>query len=154
MNIAIGSDHAGYRLKEHVKRVLADRGETVIDLGAYSEEPSDYPDFAAAVARAVADGQADRGIMIGGSGVGETIVCNKVAGIRAAPCHECYTAKFSRLDNDANVLCFGQRVIGPGQAEEIVRVWLDTPFSGEERHRRRIAKIADLERVNPPARTG
>jgi len=154
MNIAIGCDHAGYRLKEHVKRVLTDRGDTVIDVGSDSEQPSDYPDFAAAVARAVADRQADRGIMIGGSGVGETIACNKVPGIRAAQCHESYTAKFSRLHNDANVLCFGQRVIGLGQAEEILRVWLDTPFSGDERHRRRIAKIADLERANRPARIG
>jgi ribose 5-phosphate isomerase B len=154
MNIVIGSDHAGYRLKEHLKHVLADRGDRVIDVGCDSEQACDYPDFAHAVAIAVVEGRAERGIMIGGSGIGESIACNKVPGIRAATCHEGYTAKFSRLHNDANVLCFGQRVIGLGQADEIVRIWLETPFSGDERHRRRIAKLAALEQAGLGARAG
>jgi ribose 5-phosphate isomerase B len=154
MNIVIGSDHAGYRLKEHLQQVLTDAGHQVLDVGTHSEESCDYPGFAQAVGLAVVEGRADRGIMIGGSGIGESIACNKVAGIRAATCHECYTARFSRLHNDANVLCFGQRVIAPEMAEEILRVWLETPFSGDQRHVRRIAQIADLESANRPSQDG
>jgi len=144
VQLAIGSDHAGYRLKEHLKAMLVAEGHTVSDLGTHSEEPVDYPPFCAAVARAVAGGEAERGIVLGGSGQGEQIAANKVRGVRAALCNDLYTARYSRLHNDANVLSIGARVVGEGLAEEIVRTWLATGFEGG-RHVRRLALISAIE---------
>lgn len=144
MHVAIGSDHAGYRLKEHLKDVLAAGGHTVADLGTGSEEPVDYPPICAAVGREVAAGRADRGIVLGGSGQGEQISANKVAGVRASLCNDLYTARYARLHNDANVLSMGARVVGVGLAEEILAVWLTTPFEGG-RHQRRVDQITALE---------
>jgi ribose 5-phosphate isomerase B len=145
VHIAIGSDHAGYRLKEHFKQVLKDDGHTVDDLGTHSEEPVDYPPICAAVARTVADGKAERGIVLGGSGQGEQITANKVRGIRAALCNDLFTARVSREHNDANVLAMGGRIVGEWLADEILRLWLATGFDGG-RHERRVKQIADIER--------
>jgi ribose 5-phosphate isomerase B len=145
MRIAIGADHAGFPLKEELKAFLGSEGHTVIDVGTDSAEPVDYPEFCAAAARAVADGRADRGIVVGGSGQGEQIVANKIDGIRASLCHDLYTARLAREHNDANVLGMGARVIAPTYAKEIVRLWLETPFA-EGRHRRRVEQIAMIER--------
>ncbi|HEX6310131.1 MAG TPA: ribose 5-phosphate isomerase B [Acidimicrobiia bacterium] len=144
MRIAIGSDHAGFRLKEHLKGVLEHDGHDVDDLGTGSEESVDYPPICAAVARLVATGRADRGIVLGGSGQGEQIAANKVAGVRAALCNDLYTARLSREHNDANVLSMGGRIVADGLADEILRLWLATPFDGG-RHARRVAQIADIE---------
>lgn len=145
MQIAIGSDHAGYRLKEHLKEVLKADGHTVEDLGTHSEEPVDYPPICAGVARSVADGRAERGIVLGGSGQGEQISANKVRGVRAALCNDLYTARMSREHNDANVLAMGGRIVADGLADEILRLWLATEFAGG-RHERRIEQIAEIER--------
>lgn len=144
MRIAIGSDHAGFRLKEHLKELLAADGHEVVDLGTHDEQPVDYPPFCAAVARDVATGQAERGIVLGGSGQGEQITANKVHGIRAALCNDLYTAKYSRLHNDANVLSIGARVVGEALADEIVRTWFATDFEGG-RHVPRIEQITAIE---------
>jgi len=144
MQIAIGSDHAGYRLKEHLSALLERWGHEVTDLGTHSEDAVDYPPICAAVGRAVADGKVDRGIVLGGSGQGEQIAANKVHGVRAALCNDLYTAEFSRRHNDANVLSMGARVVGEGLADEILRVWLTTDFEGG-RHQRRIDEITALE---------
>ncbi len=145
MRIALGSDHAGFLLKEDVKRHLLEEGHDVLDVGTNSEEPVDYPAFCAAAARALVEDRADRAMVFGGSGQGEQIAANKVPGIRAALCHDLYTARLSRAHNDANVLAMGGRIVAPGLAMEIVRVWLATPFEGG-RHARRVAQIAELER--------
>jgi ribose 5-phosphate isomerase B len=144
VRIAIGSDHAGFRLKEHFQQLLKSDGHEVDDFGTESEEPVDYPPICAAVARAVATGRADRGIVLGGSGQGEQISANKVRGVRAALCNDLYTAEYSRLHNDANVLSIGARVVGEGLAEKILQVWLATPFEGG-RHQRRVELIAAIE---------
>jgi ribose 5-phosphate isomerase B len=144
MRIAIGSDHAGYRLKEHLIAVLKDAGHDVDDLGTDSEEPVDYPIYCSAVGRVVAAGEAERGIVLGGSGQGEQISANKVKGVRAALCNDLYTAEYSRRHNDANVLSIGARVVGEGLADEILRVWLTTDFEGG-RHMRRIEEITRIE---------
>jgi ribose 5-phosphate isomerase B len=144
VRVAIGSDHAGFALKEHLVRVLTAGGHEVSDLGTTSEEPVDYPPICAAVARQVASGAADRGIVLGGSGQGEQIAANKVRGARAALCNDLFTARLSRQHNDANVLSMGGRIVAFGLADEILQVWLDTPFEGG-RHERRLAQIADLE---------
>lgn len=145
MRIAIGSDHAGYRLKEDLKAFLKEQGHEVDDLGTHSEEPVDYPGFIVQVARAVRDGRADRGIVLGGSGQGEQIVANKVRGVRAALCNDLFTAVLSREHNDANVLAMGARIVAPTLAREIVRTWLETGFDGG-RHERRIRQIEEIER--------
>lgn len=145
MRIALASDHAGYRLKEDLKRFLRDEGHDVIDLGTDSEEPVDYPPLCAAAAREVVAGRADRAIVCGGSGQGEQIAANKVHGIRAALCHDLFTARLSREHNDANVLAMGGRIVAPEFAREIARVWLATPFEGG-RHVRRLELIAEIER--------
>ena len=145
MRIALGCDHAGFPLKEDLKGFLKDEGHDVLDFGTDSTEPVDYPAFCAAAARAVAAGEADRGIVMGGSGQGEQIVANKVHGIRAALCHDLFLAELSRLHNDANVLSMGARVIAVTYAREIVRVWLDTPFEGG-RHVARLEQIGRIER--------
>jgi len=144
MRIAIGSDHAGYRLKEHLKDLLAADGHEVADLGTHDEQPVDYPPICAAVARDVAGGASERGIVLGGSGQGEQISANKVHGVRAALCNDLYTAKYSRLHNDANVLSIGARVVGEALADEIVRTWFATDFEGG-RHVSRIEQIATIE---------
>ena len=145
MRVAIGADHAGFPLKEELKGFLESEGHQVIDVGTDSTEPVDYPAFCAAVARSVADGRAERGIVLGGSGQGEQIVANKIDGIRASLCHDLYTARLAREHNDANVLGIGARVIAPTYAKEIVRLWLATPFEGG-RHVARIEQIAMIER--------
>ena len=145
MRIAIGADHAGYRLKEELKGALKERGHEVEDLGTDSEEPADYPAICAAVGRAVRDGSAERGIVLGGSGQGEQISANKVRGVRAALCNDLYTARLSRQHNDANVLSIGARVVAHALAVEIVELWLATEFDGG-RHERRVAQIGEIER--------
>jgi ribose 5-phosphate isomerase B len=145
MRIAIGSDHAGYRLKEDLKDLLKEAGHEVEDLGTHSEEPVDYPRFCAVVGHAVAEGRADRGIVLGGSGQGEQIAANKVDGVRAALCNDLYTARMSRRHNDANVLAIGARIVAEPLAREITELWLDEPFD-EGRHLPRIEQIAAIER--------
>jgi ribose 5-phosphate isomerase B len=145
VRVATGSDHAGYRLKELLVRHLKELGHEAVDLGTDSEEPTDYPPICAAVGRAVRDGRADRGVVLGGSGQGEQIAANKVRGVRAALCHDLYTATMSREHNDANVLSMGARVVAPELAREILEVWLDTSFQGG-RHERRVRQIEDIER--------
>jgi ribose 5-phosphate isomerase B len=145
MRIAIGADHAGFRLKEHLKQTLDRLGHAVDDHGTKSEETVDYPPICLSVGRAVVDGRADRGIVLGGSGQGEQIAANKVAGVRAALCNDLYTARLSRLHNDANVLSMGGRIVAFGLADEILTLWLATPFEGG-RHQRRLDQIKDAER--------
>jgi ribose 5-phosphate isomerase B len=149
MRIAIGSDHAGFELKQHLVQSLKELGHDVDDLGTHSTEPVDYPPICAAVGRRVADGDADRGIVLGGSGQGEQISANKVRGVRAALCNDLYSAKYSRLHNDANVLSMGGRVVGTGLADEVLRVWLTTDFEGG-RHVRRIEEIREIEEQQHP----
>ena len=144
MRIVIGSDHAGFRLKQRLQDLLRADGHELHDLGTHSEEPVDYPPICAAVAREVAAGRAERGIVLGGSGQGEQIAANKVHGVRAALCNDLYTAKYSRLHNDANVLSIGARVVGEALADEIVRTWFATDFEGG-RHVPRIEQIAAIE---------
>jgi ribose 5-phosphate isomerase B len=149
MRIAIGSDHAGFRLKEHFVTVLGAGGHEVVDLGTDSEEPVDYPIYCSAVGREVAAGRAERGVVLGGSGQGEQLAANKVKGVRAALCNDLYTAEYSRLHNDANVLSVGARVVGEGLADEILRVWLTTEFEGG-RHQRRVDQITAIENGEIP----
>jgi len=144
MRVAIGADHAGFLLKEHLKQTLDRLGHSVDDYGTDSEESVDYPPICAAVGRAVAEGRAERGIVVGGSGQGEQIAANKVAGIRAALCHDLYAARLSRAHNDANVLAMGGRIVAFPLADEIVALWLTTPFEGG-RHQRRLDQIAAAE---------
>ena len=144
MRVAIGSDHAGFALKQELVRFLEERGLEVIDVGTHSQESCDYPDFARAVCEKVRTGEAERGVLICGTGIGMAIAANKVPGIRAACCTEPYSARLTRQDNDSNVLTLGARVVGPGMAREILEVWLATPFAGG-RHQRRIDKIAQME---------
>jgi len=142
--IAIGSDHAGFDLKSRFIELLSGRGHELIDMGTDSTESVDYPPFCAAVGRAVRDGAADTGIVLGGSGQGEQLAANKVRGVRAALCNDLYTARMARAHNDANVLSIGARVVGEGLAEEILALFLATPFEGG-RHARRVAQISELE---------
>ena len=142
--IALGSDHAGYELKQHLIDRLTAAGHEIIDHGTDSTESVDYPEFCAAAARSVRDGEADFGIVLGGSGQGEQLAANKVRGARAALCNCLYTARMAREHNDANVLSMGARVVGVGLAEEIVDLFLSTPFEGG-RHARRVAQLSELE---------
>ncbi len=144
MKIAVGADHAGYALKEHLKGFLETLGHRVSDLGAFSEESVDYPDFAAAVARSVAGGEAERGLIVCGTGIGVAIAANKVDGIRAATCNDLFTASKSREHNDANVLTLGARIVGEGLAEDITRTFMESSFEAG-RHERRVEKIRALE---------
>jgi ribose 5-phosphate isomerase B len=144
MRIAIGADHAGFALKQHVVKTLGRLGHDVDDRGTHSQEPVDYPPICADVARAVAGGRADRGIVLGGTGQGEQITANKIPGIRAALCNDLYSAHLSRAHNDANVLSMGGRIVAPELADEIVKVWLATAFDGG-RHQRRLDQIAALD---------
>ena len=141
MKIAIGSDHAGYKLKEIIKAFLKRKKHEAKDFGAYSEESVDYPDIAIPAAEAVARGEFDRGILICGSGVGVTIAANKVKGIRAVNAYDTYTAKQSREHGDCNVLCLAGRKLTKAKATKIVDAWLKVEFSGDERHLRRIRKL-------------
>lgn len=143
MKIAIGCDHNGLALKQALLEGPL-RGHQVRDFGVFSNEAADYPDVAFAVAQAVAAGEHERGILICGTGIGMAIAANKVKGIRAAACSDVYSAKMSRRDNDANILCVGGRVVGPGLAAEIVTAWLSEEFAGG-RHQRRVAKITERE---------
>jgi ribose 5-phosphate isomerase B len=146
VRIAIGADHAGFPLKQHLAETLRSLGHEVADLGTDSTEPVDYPPVCAAVGRAVAGGEAERGIVVGGSGQGEQIAANKVRGVRAALCNDLYTARLSREHNDANVLSMGGRIVATGLADEILTLWLTTDFQGG-RHERRLAQIADIEQT-------
>ena len=143
--IAVGADHGGFKMKEELKMLLTDLGHRVQDFGAYSEEAVDYPDFAHAVARAVADGSADLGIVIDGAGVGSAMTANKVPGVRAAACYSVEVARNSREHNDANVLTLGSKTITSAEMREIVTVWLSSEIK-EERHRKRVAKIDAIQR--------
>jgi len=144
VRIAIGSDHAGFELKQHLLITLKALGHEVDDLGTDSTEPVDYPPFCAAVARAVVRGDADMGVVLGGSGQGEQISANKVHGARAALCNDLYTARMARQHNNANVLSIGARIVAPELAEEITHIFLDTAFEGG-RHQRRLDEIAKIE---------
>jgi len=146
MKIAIGSDHAGFELKEKVKKILEEKGVEYQDVGAETLDPNDdYPEYGRKVAEAVASGKADRGIAICGTGMGISIAANKIPGIRAATVYNTEMAKISRLHNDTNILALGGRIKTAEPVSEIVNVWLDTPFSEEERHERRIKQIEEIE---------
>jgi ribose 5-phosphate isomerase B len=144
VRVAVGADHAGFALKEELIRHLEGLGHDIEDLGTGSEEPVDYPPICAAVARAVREGRADRGVVLGGSGQGEQIAANKVRGARAALCNDLYTARMARRHNDANVLSIGARIVAPALAREILEVWLATEFGGG-RHARRVEQIEAIE---------
>jgi ribose 5-phosphate isomerase B len=146
MRIAIGADHAGFALKEHLLATLTRLGHEVDDRGTFSDQPVDYPAICADVARAVAGGRADRGILLGGSGQGEQMAANKIRGVRAALCNDLYTARMSREHNDANVLAMGSRILAFTLADEITALWLATAFAGG-RHKRRVDQIAELEKL-------
>ena len=141
--IAIGSDHGGFELKKKLMEHLSERGLEYKDFGTYSSASCDYPVYAKAVANAVASGECDRGIIICGTGIGVSMTANKVHGIRAALCGDCFSAEATRQHNDANVLCMGASVVGEGLALKIADTFLDTPFSNDERHIRRISMIED-----------
>ncbi len=144
MKLALGSDHGGYRLKEEIKKLLDEEGLTYQDFGCYSTEAVDYPDVAQAVGEAVAAGDFAKGIVCCGTGIGVNIAANKIPGVRAALCHDTFSAKATREHNDSNVLTMGERVIGFGLAGEIVKAWLGAEFAGG-RHQRRVDKIAQIE---------
>ncbi len=144
LRIAFGCDHAGFELKQHLAERLTAAGHHIIDHGTNSTDSVDYPEFCAAAARSVRAGDADFGIVIGGSGQGEQLAANKVRGVRAALCNELYTARMARQHNDANVLAIGARVVGVGLAEEVVDLFLSTAFEGG-RHARRVAQLTELE---------
>jgi ribose 5-phosphate isomerase B len=147
MKIAVGSDHAGFNLKEHVRAHVTAAGHEVADVGTGSPESVDYPDFAAKVARMVVRGEAERGIIICGTGIGVSMTANRFRGVRAAACTSQFAAEMTRRHNDANVLCMGERIVTPAVAERIVDVFLSTPFEGG-RHARRVAKI-DASTADP-----
>ena len=143
--IAIGSDHAGFELKQVIMKHLEERNIAYKDYGTYSEDSCDYAVYAEKTARAVVDGECELGLLFCGTGVGISIAANKVKGIRACCCSDLFSAEMTRMHNNANMLCLGGRVITPEKAIELVDIFLDTPFSGEERHQRRIDQIIDLE---------
>ena len=144
MKIVLGSDHAGFELKEDLRSYLAEMKVDALDLGTYSEDSVDYPDVAVKVAEKVARGEVERGLLICGTGIGMSIVANRFAGVRAALCHDLYTARISREHNNANILALGGRVTGKGLAREMLKVFLETEFQGG-RHEQRVNKIAALE---------
>jgi ribose 5-phosphate isomerase B len=145
MHIAIGSDHAGFELKEVLAKFLEEMGFDVVDVGTHSTAPVDYPDFAQAVGEAVLDGRAERGVLICGSGVGASVAANKIAGIRAGLCHDTYSAHQGVEHDDMNVLVLGGRVVGIATAQELVRAYSHATFTKEERHMRRLQKVHALE---------
>ena len=144
--IALGSDHGGFLLKEAIKQHLEEQGYEVKDFGCFSEDHIDYPTIAVPVAKAVVSGECERAILCCGTGLGMSIAANKVKGIRAACCSDYFSAKYTRAHNDANALCLGARVIGPGAALELVEVFLQTPFEGG-RHQRRVDQITEIENL-------
>ena len=143
MRIAVGSDHAGFHLKERLAAHLRDRGHDVVDCGTHSDDRVDYPDFGAAVGRAVRDGEADGGLCVCGSGIGIAMAANKIDGVRAATVHDATSARLTKQHNDANVICIGERLTGPEVATECVDAWLDATFEGG-RHSGRVAKLDSL----------
>ena len=145
MRIALGCDHAGFALKGPVIAALEADGHAILDLGTFSEDPVDYPDFARAVGQAVLRGFVEVGVLVCGSGVGASIAANKLRGVRAALCHDLFTARQSREDDDANVLCLGARVVGVDLAIALARAFVGARFSGAPRHARRLAKVLELE---------
>ena len=145
MRLVIASDHAGFAIKESLAAYLRQLGHEVVDVGTYSTEAVDYPDYAEALGKALLDGLAERGVLICGSGVGASVAANKLPGIRAGLCHDTYSAHQGVEHDDMNVLVLGGRVIGPELAQELLRAYLGATFTGEERHRRRLAKIYALE---------
>lgn len=145
MTIAIANDHAGRNLKQAIQALLPQLGHEVLDLGPEGLGSVDYPVYTLLLAQAVADGRAELGIFLCGSGLGPAVAANKVRGIRAVTCHDVYSAKSARRDNNANVLTMGERVIGIGAALEVVKAWVNEPWSGEERHQRRLDQISDAE---------
>ena len=146
MRIAVGADHAGYPLKVEVVRFLEEQGHEVTDLGTHSTDPVDFPMYARQVGQAVQLGKADRGVLVCGSGVGACVAANKLRGIRAALCHDTYTAHQGVEHDDVNVLCLGGRVVGPALAYDIVRSWLTARYIGTGRHKRRVDQILEIER--------
>jgi ribose 5-phosphate isomerase B len=150
LRVAVGGDHAGFPLKKVVVELVGNQVNKVIDCGAHDERSSDYPDFAAEVARQIVTGKADRGILVCGSGVGVSVAANKIAGIRAAICHDTYSARQGVEHDDMNLLCIGARVIGPELAFEIIRSFLGASYQPEERHARRLAKMLQMERSGLP----
>jgi ribose 5-phosphate isomerase B len=145
VKIAVGSDHAGFALKTELAALCAACGHAVEDVGAFDDSPSDYPDFARKIARAVTSGACERGIFVCGSGVGASVASNKIPGIRAGLCHDTFSARQGVEDDAMNVLCLGARVIGPAIAQDVVRAFLAARFSGAERHVRRVGKIKAIE---------
>jgi len=145
MRVAVGADHAGFPLKQVVLDAVEDAGHTVIDVGTFDASPVDYPDYALLVGRAIQNGEADRGILLCGSGVGVSIAASKLRGIRAGVCHDIYSSHQAVEHDDINVLCLGPRVIGPAVMVELINAFLGARFSGEERHQRRLDKIIAME---------
>ena len=145
MKLVMGSDHAGYALKEAMGDVLRKLGYEILDVGAFDDKPSDYPDFAEKVGRAVLDGKAERGVLICGSGVGASVAANKLPGIRAGMCHDTYSAHQGVEHDDINVLVLGSRVIGVALAQDLIKAFLGAKFTNEERHVRRLGKVKALE---------
>jgi ribose 5-phosphate isomerase B len=145
MKVVIGSDHAGFQLKNHVGDLLRSMGSEVLDVGAYNENPSDYPDFAEALGKAILDGKAERGVLICGSGVGACVAVNKMPGIRGGMCHDTYSAHQGVEHDDCNVLVLGERVIGVELAKDLVRAFMGAKFTHEERHVRRLGKVKAIE---------
>jgi ribose 5-phosphate isomerase B len=145
VKVVIGSDHAGFQLKNAIGDLLRSMGNDVLDVGAFNENPSDYPDFAEAVDRAVLDGKAERGVLICGSGVGASVAANKFPGIRAGMCHDTYSAHQGVEHDNINVLVLGSRVVGVALAQDLVRAFMGAKFSNEERHVRRLGKVKALE---------
>jgi ribose 5-phosphate isomerase B len=150
MRFAVAADHAGFPLKDTVIASLRAAGHETIELGTSSTEPVDYPDYADKLAAAILSGQAERGVLVCGSGVGASVAANKIHGIRAGLCHDVYSAHQGVEHDDANVLCLGARIIGPATADELVRAFAAARFSGEERHVRRVGKIAQMEQRGVP----
>ena len=146
MRIAIGADHAGFALKQKLANYLKELDHAVIDLGTMNEDPVDYPDYAEAVGKVILEGRADRGVLICGSGVGASVAANKLPGIRAAVCHDTYSARQGVEHDDMNILVLGARIIGEELARELVRAFLPAKFTAEERHLRRVGKIKALEK--------
>jgi RpiB/LacA/LacB family sugar-phosphate isomerase len=152
--IVLGADHAGFALKQELLGLLRDEGHDVLDVGTHSADPVDYPDVAEAVAAAVRDGRAGRGVLVCGSGVGASVAANKIPGIRAAVCHDSYSAHQGVEHDDMNVLVLGGRVVGPALARELARAFVSARFSGEERHLRRLEKVQAIERRYVSERPG
>ena len=145
MRVAVAADHAGFEMKRDLAAAMAQQGHEILDLGTHSSAPVDYPDIAEAVATAIRNGQVDRGVIVCGSGAGVSVAANKFPGVRAAVCHDCYTARQAVEHDDLNVMCLGARVVGPALARVLAETFLAATFSAEDRHLRRLAKIDAIE---------